>query len=389
MTSPVKYFHDGLPGAPVLSGTAGSRKAILDACLVTGWGVVTLTGLSVSAGVATATVSAGHPFEPDSVALIAGAATPAVNGEHTVTATATGSFTFAAPGVADGAVSGTITAKLAPAGWTKAFDGTNKAAYKSAAPSATGCYFRVDDSAAKYAQLRGYESMTDVDTGTAAFPTVAQAVGAGLYVPGSNAADATARKWMLIADDRFAILLTAHHSSYINDYGGFAFGDFASWRNPDVYNALVIASASDTSAASSPGTTDSPAIGQVRSNAGTYLCRKYTQLGGAIQAERSAILFSGPTTRSGEVGLTAGPSPVDSVLYVLPMFVLGEANAVHGQLPGLYFVPANLGATFDSKAKLAAPVGLPGRKLVAFRIGGYVDPASSGRMFVDITGPWR
>ena len=30
----VKYFHSELPGAPVLSGTAGSLQAVLDACLV-------------------------------------------------------------------------------------------------------------------------------------------------------------------------------------------------------------------------------------------------------------------------------------------------------------------------------------------------------------------
>ena len=41
MTTSVKYFHSELPGAPVLSGTAGSRIAVLDACLVNGWGLLT------------------------------------------------------------------------------------------------------------------------------------------------------------------------------------------------------------------------------------------------------------------------------------------------------------------------------------------------------------
>lgn len=391
MVCPVKFFHDGLPGAPVLSGTAGSRKAILDACLVNGWGVVAVVSLSVSGGVATATVAAGHPFEPDTPALIAGAAIAGVNGEQRITATTTNTFSFAVDGVASGSVSGTITAKIAPAGWLKPFESGNKSAYKSASPSASGTYYRLDDSAARYGLIRGYETMTDVDTGNGPFPDMAQRA-AGGYVAGSDAASSAARKWMVVADDRSAILLTAHHASSPDDYNAYFLGDHISWRSPDAYPAMVMIGESDTSGANNAGG-DTPSVRLPVSNSGTYLCRKYTQLGGSIQASRcigpypAAMINSGYF--SGAASFTAGPSPVDNRIYVLPVFIMGEASAPHGVLPGLYFVPQYLGGAYNSKSKLDAPVGLPGRKLVAFRTGGYADINSSGRMFVDITGPWR
>lgn len=391
MVCPVKFFHDGLPGAPVMNGTAGSRKAVLNACLVDGWGVVAVVSLSVSGGVATATVAAGHPFEVDSPALLAGAAVAGVNGEQRITATTTNTFSFAVDGVASGSVSGTITAKIAPAGWIKAYESGNKVAYKSASPSASGTYYRLDDSAARYGLIRGFETMTDVDTGLGLFPDATQKASGG-YVAGSEAATSAARKWMVIADDRFAILLTAHNSGSPDDYNAYFFGDHVSWRSPDAYPAVVCLGASDASGANNAGG-DTPSIRLPASNDGTYLCRKYTQLGGSIQAFRSlgpfpsAMLSS--TYTSGASVFSPGPSPVDNRIYVVPMFLLGEVSAPHGLIPGLYFVPQYLGGAYNSKAKLDSPVGLSGRKLVAFRTGGYADINSSGRMFVDITGPWR
>lgn len=36
----VKYLHSAMPGAPVLSGTAGSLISVLDACLVNGLSLI-------------------------------------------------------------------------------------------------------------------------------------------------------------------------------------------------------------------------------------------------------------------------------------------------------------------------------------------------------------
>ena len=73
MTKQVKWMHQGMAGAPVLTNNWGSLTALLDACLVTGWGLLSATSASVSAGVCTLNFASTHSFEPLNVALIAGA----------------------------------------------------------------------------------------------------------------------------------------------------------------------------------------------------------------------------------------------------------------------------------------------------------------------------
>src|ERR1700740_2942620 len=118
----VKYFDSTMIGGPVLSGTVGSIIGILDACLVNGFGQVTLDSLVVSGGVATATRAAGHSHVKDGVAFIAGSSIALLNGEQKVTAVTATTFQFATT-AADGTATGTITSKVAPAGWVKAFTG--------------------------------------------------------------------------------------------------------------------------------------------------------------------------------------------------------------------------------------------------------------------------
>ena len=67
MTYPVKWFSSDMRGAPTISGTAGSRIAALDACLITGFGAVTATGITVSGGIATAAVPSGQSFAQHAV----------------------------------------------------------------------------------------------------------------------------------------------------------------------------------------------------------------------------------------------------------------------------------------------------------------------------------
>ena len=67
------------------------------------------------------------------------------------------------------------------AGWTKTV-GTNVAAYKQGT-GGSGMSLRVDNSvsAVGYARVVGYESMTDVNTGSNAFPLESQITG-GAYL---------------------------------------------------------------------------------------------------------------------------------------------------------------------------------------------------------------
>ena len=104
-------FDSSQPGAPVLSGTAGALRTLLKACLVDGFGAGAVATLTVSGGIATATYAGAHPFKVGYVAQFAGATPAGLNGNKVILSATGTSVTFAAPGVPDGAATGTITSK--------------------------------------------------------------------------------------------------------------------------------------------------------------------------------------------------------------------------------------------------------------------------------------
>lgn len=383
MTTSVKYLHSELSGAPVLSGTAGSLLDVLDACLVNGWGLLTATSVSVADGVATAAFATSHAFQPDTIIQVAGATPAGLNGQQRATSTTTNSVSWPAPGVADGVATGTITVKLAPAGWSKVA-GANKVAYKSGNPSASGCWARIDDSAGRFARLRAYESMTDIDTGVGPTPTDVQLAG-GLYVGKSDAASSALRRWIVVASDKFVMLLVAHYGGYINDYAPFCWGDFPSLKAGDAYNFLVAADTSDLSANSSVGRGGS--LGSWGGNLGVFIVRSYAQIGGSISGY---TLKPGlQDTWSGSTALPVGPNPVNNSLDIIPTILIDGANSVgnrRGIVPAIYAIPHRLGDLYDSKQPISAIIGLPGHVLIGVRFGGG---AGNYRFAVDITGPWE
>lgn len=234
-----RFFTCEMTGAPAMTPAAGGIISVLDACLVNGFNEKTLTSLTVSGGIATATVSGGHTYTTAHMVIaIAGATPSSLNGAHRIISTPTSTtFTFDATGIADVTATGTITSKVAPAGWTKAFTGTNKAAYRNSPDTGSGFYFRIDDSGAYSAgsPVRGYDAMTDVDSGTRAFPTIAQKANFATRRSENATGD---RTWALVADDRFFYLFhrpLATTERYVCTY----FGDICSF-DPADENACVI-----------------------------------------------------------------------------------------------------------------------------------------------------
>ena len=240
ITHKTRFFTSDMADAPVMTTGAGGIIAVLDGCLLNGFNTKTLSSLSVTSGVATATVSGGHGYSQYVIIEISGSSISALNGTHRVaTVPNSTTFTFDATGVANGTATGTITAIVAtPTGWTKAFSGTNKAAYKSTT-SASGCYFRIDDSGAYNNSggqpARGYESMTDVDTGSSPFPTTAQQADFNWR----RSIDATGgRLWALVADDQFFYLLTRIEAANTANSPMF-FGDINSFDSLDNYQCVI------------------------------------------------------------------------------------------------------------------------------------------------------
>ncbi len=364
--SNVVYFNSTMSGSPTLTNTAGSFIGILDACLVDGLGSVTLDSLVVALDVATATVSGGHQFAMigacGPVIRISGANPSGLNGDWRVTVTSATQFTFATTGISDQTATGTIAAKRAPAGYSKAFSGTNKAAYRSDDITGTRLYLRVDDSNATYAIVRGYEVMTDVDTGTGLFPTAAQAaVGAYAAKPSS----AGNRPWTLIGNGKLFYFIgdVANNSSWNST---LTFGDGNSYVAADAYGAQIIAAA--TSGASGY-------LGVLSAGA-SWLARAKTQTGTAITTQRytHAKCASGLGYQGEEY--TAG-DPVN----LWPVEYWDANTKARGLMPGLWCPVHNNGPAHGTLVEDIP--GLPGRTLLI-----HVVSQSSYRAAFDLTGPW-
>jgi len=354
----VKYFDSAMSGAPALSGSAGSLITVLDACLVNGFVSVTLTSLVVASNVATATVSGGHGFAMvgtvGPVIRIAGATPSGLNGDWRVTVTSSTAFTFATTGISDQTATGTITAKRAPAGFSKAFTGTNKAAYRADALSSTRLYLRIDDTGTTSATAIMYETMTAVDTGTGLSPTS----GSATWSKGSS------QPWAIFADDRSVYLLT-------NLTNGMFFGDIASVLTPDPYGAALIGSE-----LSSGGTY----LAFLNSSTQSWLARTWTGIGAAVALTRSSLIPPGGSAYLGQSG-SAFPNPPDHAFHVAPVQAW-ESGLIRGTMPGLW---NPLCPVAQLPHQLLAPLTVNN----AERVGMLWNFGTSYAAAFDLTGPWR
>lgn len=174
--STVRWFTSDMAGSPQVDDSPGCLVSILDACLINGFGHKAPDGnmITVSGGVATVEFSSGHDFEKHVVIEIEGATPESLNDVWRITGTTATTLTFDCPGIPDGNGTGSIIVKRATPGyWEKAFGDSLKGAYRSTHPESNGYFLRVDATAATSdgTKIRGYTSMTDVDTGEGAFPT--------------------------------------------------------------------------------------------------------------------------------------------------------------------------------------------------------------------------
>lgn len=395
MSTSVKHIHNGMRGAPQISGSAGTLIAALDAFFTTGWGVTTALAVNVSGGVATATLTPGETFDRDSVVLIAGATPGALNGEARVVTTSNSSITWATA-APDGAATGTITIRYAPqTSWSKVYAATNKAAYRSTHVQSSGHYLRIDDTGTTTARVRGYESMTDVDTGTGPFPTDAQMSGGG-YWHKSTVASATAVKYRIFADERFLVVAiaagTGAPSATALGAPPRGFGD-----------PIVLAQAGDAwctllsingSGASSAGYASFVSQLSSSANGMAVAPRAVTGLGGSVQMNNRAFTAS-PNLGSGTDDLLGIlPSEVDGQVKTSKMYSR-ETTAnkpPRAIIPGVHYIPqtGSIGVLADGDI-MTGSGELAGRRLMVLgdQSTGAYSSNPSGFYLVDLTGPWR
>lgn len=394
LSTSVKWIRNDMRGAPVINGnTPGCSIAALDALLVTGWGTTTALSVSVSGGIATATVNAGSSFTEHAVVRVEGATPSALNGEARVLTASNTQITFATT-APDGMATGTITLKYAPAGWEKVYVGTNKSVYRSTDVTGARFYLRIDDSNGLFARVRGYETMSDIDTGTGLFPLDAQiATGEG-YWHKAGASNATAIPYLLAADAKMLLQAmcsgVALSGSYIAT-AVYGFGDGVA-LNPagDTFATMLSACGSYVYGEMGRGALSGAELDSSNSG-GAFFARGWQGLGGAVHAR--------PVPESGSLGVLSGndgtmgvgPGRVDGAIRMARMMLKEQAtNDLRCTVPGCYFIPQVVsGSSFPLPFALVDGAGaLAGRKMAAIPVG-TGPTVRSGTSFLDVTGPWR
>jgi hypothetical protein len=327
-----------MAGAPTLNNVAGSLNAVLRACLITGFNVRTVDSIVVSGAVATVTVSTGHGFGAVAEYVqIDGSPVAAAGGVKKVTSVANAqTFTFAATGIADQTITGSITCRRAPVqNWAEEFTSGNVSVFRSVLPTATGIRLRVDDSVAgaESAVVAAYETMTDANTGAGRFPAVDQ-----FFSKGPNTA--TAKDWALVADESrlywcFRTASTPNPAYYVPSF----FGDLNSYGLAgDPYRCALFASNANSSGSHSLHVVNNPGFAP---NANWRVARNRAGAAGAVRVSSLQGFFEGSSNLPSFMGAgSVYPDPVSSgALVYAPLLVreggTAETNPYRGAMPGL------------------------------------------------------
>lgn len=342
-TSTPNWFDNSEAGAPTLNNAPGSLLAVLRACLITGFGVRAVSSIVVASGVATVTAAA-HGFSAafGKLVLIDGASAPALNGRKRIGNVTTNTFTYPAPGVADGTYTGTIEARRAPLGWSEPHTGTNVAIFARTAPEATAMLLRVDDTAnpsAAFARVVMVESAIDVNTFSGACPTAEQLSGGGFLNKGAG--NANPKTWVVCGNDRFIWIATEHPSGNFQGYNTtlYCFGDAATFGQPHPYACIIGIGTDAVTNTAAMNVCRSIGVDQVESiGASTLMIARYSDMASAARSVRLLTFWPSGQSFGGDgfflAPLSSIRGVIQSEIYLRESDTGGRRHIV-GRTPGL------------------------------------------------------
>ncbi|MFM5241213.1 hypothetical protein [Aeromonas rivipollensis] len=398
MAFPVKWYSNAMQGAPSLGDTsAGALAALLKACLITGFGNLTVSSLAWDAalGCAVATIDSGHSYLTDSVIAISGATPTAYNGEHRVKQVNATKVWFELDGGNPGSsATGTISIKIPGLGWTLLAESADGQTMIIRSPESVDQYpvcYHIDNTAFSgwtsgtlnyhFAKISMVEDVQDLTTFTLINMQVWPATKRG-----------SDGRWDLIGDSLLFYFSPAYTAR--NGRPCLAAGYINSVRPGDRYHAMIVAVQNNIGATLNINWTV-PAnyltnnafndfLGHGLAN-WRIIARPHSQLFGTVSWQTSG-LFS----RMGN-GFPV-PNPADNGFYLAkePTMVLENGNTLRGFLPGLINpygdIPDYEQKTFSSLPLLAGK----GVRFIRASYGANINSTFLATLVgFDITGPWR
>lgn len=399
----VRLFMSTDVGAPTLNGVAGSFISLLTACLVNGYGDQTPTTITRVGSVATIN-KAGHGYLKHNRITMSGWNQVEYNGGFRVESVIdVNNFTINVTGTPATPGTGTTPSmRKSAAGWTAPYTGANLAAFKQPAALLNPVYYRVDDTTTTYAQVRGYEAMSAITTGTGEFPTVASRAVSTTF-PKSTTADAVARPWVILVSEGTVWVWVNANGAADATSASFlcGFGDFISYKSGDAWNKFIIGTGWNGSAFSySYQYNYSSALNP---NMGTavlgdhYIARSYTQLGTAITfgkisdyAKSGGQPGIGSTYNDSSGRGMAYPHPIDAGLYLAPIYfheAFSGGCLLRGEVGGIWNpLQWNALAHYDTFSGVA---GLAGKDFLNLRMYGSPGAGSYNcAVYFEISDTW-
>jgi hypothetical protein len=254
---------------------------------------------------------------------------------------------------------------MAAAGWSIVYTGTNIRCYR--APAGNRFYLRVDDSAAGAAtaagrtQAVGFETMTDVNTGTNQFPSSAIA-NYGFCRRASTAGTVTS--WILIASDRSFYWFPDYTTKVMH-----FFGDYVSNNGSFAYNTLLSGTQGTTTAATNY-------VEGITQTSNKYLMRNYS---GIYSADVPYV-----HTYNSMAGSVIGTGTLEQInqmdnVYYMDAVGIKAGTTLYGYMPGLYtplFTPWASVVTFTGTGAYA------GSEFISIPL------TSSGCAIIKTNGTW-
>ena len=393
MTQPI-WYDSSEAGAPTLNNVAGSLLEVLRACLKNGFNTKTVTSIAVASGVATVTCAA-HGFlgTYGKLVLISGSTEPLLNGNKQPGNVLTNSFTYPAPGVADGTYTGTLSAKRAPLGWTEPHSGTNKAIFARSAVGATAYMLRVNDSQVAPATVSEprvlmIEGATDVDSYSIVAPTAAQHADGGRWYKGTP--DATARRWVLVGNEgSFYLFLpsSATQTAAFHQYPVF-FGDFRNYLAGDAHRCILAFNNFAFAVYGYP----TCQLGYVANSytsaepSSAHGVRSARAVGGGALSQ--AVNTMGPAT-GGYMGQNSGQTTNTTMTVIGRPFMVQDNPStfqIRGEWPGL----ANRlsAVAFDTVNAWSVVPGAEGDGRSYLEVRCMISGSVERSVMLDLTGPW-
>lgn len=355
----VRIYRSTDAGAPVLTGQTGTLVAVLDACLVNGYGA------KAAAGWTKAFAAANKAAYQQNAAGANNAAAPML----------------------------------------LYVDDTGPGAGSS-----------------REARVCGFETMSAITpVGTGQFPTAVQStIGSGqLVVRKSNTADATVRQWTLIANGQ-TIYLFIESGDMTAPFAcmSLVFGDFKSYKAGDLYAVLIIGRTSENQTGNNSvfyetlwclgGNTNFTLNSRLW---GHFMARSWTGLGGSIQFNKvidigrlgpslTGVWSTDATTsainngvnysfgRNGTASQMATPNGPDGGMWFSPVY-LAHSFSFRGYLPGLWSPLQDRAFTHNDTMTVAAGP-LNGKSLVIQQIAAWINnnAAEYGQAAIEYSDTW-